>query len=346
MTVDREWIPRSDAPQIAQRLRERREASGMTHADVARKAGVAKSTYVHWERGRVPDTLAAATVTALEAALQVPPGWLLSQGTQPLPAPGVDAVAAANREGAGDLLARIPLARCPEVGAHAGRLRGELGLSVAEVARACDVSRSTLLQWERGAFPKALTAQRLHAWERALLLAPGQLLAPPAPHPMVIDGRWRVVIEAQTLEAAIHRVAGCLATHGRNLVTPGQPMERASSRNADLLAYRYGIGAYRGSLVDVAVAYGMAATDVRKAMARLIERAARFAFEIPVLNVIEKAGAADLSSTTTVAGDRIRDLLGPSLSMERAAAFASEILSRQIAGAELRMGVACASIRK
>ncbi|NUY01472.1 helix-turn-helix domain-containing protein [Paraburkholderia sp. JPY169] len=184
MTGEREWVPRTDAAQIAQRLRERREASGMTQPELARKVGVARSTYVHWERGRLPGTLATATVNALEAALQVPQGWLLRHGMLPFPDLGFDAANAAPHESGRDLLqARIPRARCQELGPHARRLGEELGLTVAEVARACAVSHPTLSQWEQATFPKVLTAQRLRAWERALLLAPGELLAPPASHP-------------------------------------------------------------------------------------------------------------------------------------------------------------------
>jgi post-segregation antitoxin (ccd killing protein) len=199
------------------------------------------------------------------------------------------------------------------------------------------------LQWEEGTFPKALHARRLCAWECALLLAPGQLLAPPASHPRVHDGRWRVIIEAQTLEAAIHRVTACLATRGRNLVRPEQPLDKVASRNADLLGHRYGIGAHRRwPLVDVAVSYGMARADVHKVVARLIARSAQFAFEIPVLDVIMEAGA--FLSTTADADGRMRDLLGPSLSVERAAAFAGEILSQRLTGSDPRMAGACTSI--
>ncbi|MGF6973686.1 transcriptional regulator with XRE-family HTH domain [Paraburkholderia sp. JPY465] len=332
MTGEREWVPRTDAAQIAQRLRERREASGMTQPELARKVGVARLTYVHWERGRLPGTLATATVNALEAALQVPQGWLLRHGMLPLPELGFDATDAAPHESGRDLLqARIPRARCQELGPHARRLREELGLTVAEVARACAVSHPTLSQWEQATFPKVLTAQRLRAWERALLLAPGELLAPPASHPRVCDGRWRVLIEAQTLEAAIHGVAACLATRGRNLVRPEQPLDKAASRNADLLGHRYGIGAHRNwPVVDVALSYGMARADVHKAVARLIARSAQFAFEIPVLDSI--IGAGGFSSASAAVDDRVRDLAGPSLSMARAAAFADEILSRQTTG--------------
>jgi transcriptional regulator with XRE-family HTH domain/post-segregation antitoxin (ccd killing protein) len=328
MTGDHEWIPRADASQVAQRLRERRRAFGLTQVELAAAAHLAHATLVHWEGGRLPDTLAAATVIALEAALQVPQGWLLRHEMQPSPNPGGDAANALGREsGRAFLHTQIPLARCQELGPHARRLREELGMSAVEVARVCGVSRPTLLQWEAGTFPKALHAQRLRAWERALLLAPGQLLEPPASHPRMQDGQWRVVIEAETLEAAIHRVAVCLATRGRNLVGPDQPLDKAASRNAELLAHRYGIGAHRRwPLVDVAVSYGTARADVHKAVSRLIARAAQFAFEIPVLDSIVRAGG--FASTNACADGRIRSLLGSSLSLECAATFAGEILAR------------------
>ncbi|NMM03536.1 hypothetical protein HHL24_37365 [Paraburkholderia sp. RP-4-7] len=64
------------------------------------------------------------------------------------------------------------------------------------------------------------------------------------------------------------------------------------------------------------------------------------------LDSIVEAGAAGLSSTTAVADSRMHDLLGPSLSMERAAAFASEILFRRIASADARVAMACTSVPK
>ncbi|WP_373686902.1 helix-turn-helix domain-containing protein [Paraburkholderia youngii] len=89
MAGARVWIPRSEVPRIAQRLRDRRNASGMTQGDLAVRAGVARVTLVHWEKARWPHSVAAATVNALEAALQVPPGWLLGSGLHALPDPGV-----------------------------------------------------------------------------------------------------------------------------------------------------------------------------------------------------------------------------------------------------------------
>jgi transcriptional regulator with XRE-family HTH domain len=345
MAGEREWIPRSDVPKIAQRLRERREASGLTQSELAREVGVARLTYVHWERGGLPGTLARAKVNALEAALQVPQGWLLCPEMLPLPDHdrGFDTADALARESGRDLLqARVPRARCQELGPHAGRLREELGLTVAEVARACAVSHPTLLQWEQGMFPKVLTTQHLRAWERALLLSPGDLLAPPASHPRMQDGRWRVVIETDTLEAAILCVAACLATRGRNLFRPEQPLDYIASRNADLLGHRYGIGTHPNRrTIDIAVSYGMVSAHVHKAVARLIARSAQFAFEIPVLDAI--AGAGGFRPTSACADGRVRDSLGPTLSMERAAAFASEILSRRIADIDPDSATVCAA---
>jgi hypothetical protein len=193
------------------------------------------------------------------------------------------------------------------------------------------------VQWEQGTFPKALTIERIRAWERALLLTQDQLLAPPAAHPGVRDGRWRVVIEADTLETAIRRVAECLATRGRNLVRPEQPLGAKAVRNADLPAHRYGISAHRWPLIDVAVAYGMTLSHAHHSIAGMITRAAQFEFEIAVLDSIVGTGAADLSLTTTVADRRMHGLFGSSLSMDRAAAFAS---------ADARMAMPCISIPK
>ena len=181
MTGAREWIPRADAQRVALRLRDRRRALGLTQVELAAAVGVAPPTYVHWEKGRVPGTIAAGTVKALEAALQIPHGWLLSHDAPPLPDPVVISgdEPPCRAAGSAALPMRIPVARCEQIGPHAAQLRKVLGLPAAEVARCCGVSSVTLSQWERGAFPKALTGQQLRAWERALLLAPGQLLESP-----------------------------------------------------------------------------------------------------------------------------------------------------------------------
>lgn len=290
----------------------------------------------------MPSVITATTVVALEHALRVPQGWLLSHDTVPWRAPGSDAGSTGGREGGDDLAARISPARCVEIGPHATRLREELGLSLAEVARACAVSRPTLVQWEQGTFPRALTVERLRAWERALLLTPDDLLTFPPAHPRVRDGRWRVVVEADTFEMAILRVAECLATRGRNLFRLGQPLEARASRDADLLAHRYGIGPRRRwPLIDVAVTYGITLAHAQQTIARMIAQAAQFEFDISVLDAIEEAGATGRSSTTPVVDFRTRELLGASLSMVRAAAFASEILSRRIAVADESLAEWC-----
>ena len=100
------------------------------------------------------------------------------------------------------------------------------------------------MQWEKGTFPKALTVECLRAWERALLLTSDHLLTPLAAHPRVCDGRWCAVVEADTLEAAIYRVAECLATCGRNLIRLKQTLDARAARDGELLAHRYGIGVH------------------------------------------------------------------------------------------------------
>jgi DNA-binding XRE family transcriptional regulator len=66
MRGEREWIPRSGTPRIAQRLRERRRALGLTQAELAGRVGLARTAFVLWEKGRLPNTIAAAKVSALK----------------------------------------------------------------------------------------------------------------------------------------------------------------------------------------------------------------------------------------------------------------------------------------
>ncbi|WP_321867140.1 helix-turn-helix domain-containing protein [Paraburkholderia tropica] len=178
VTGAREWIPRSCALRVAQRLRDRRRELELTQVELATEVGVAPPTYVHWETGRVLDTVAAETVKALEAALQIPDGLLLSPDAPPLP----DSVVTNGRasacvlDGLVALPVRIPVARGEQIGPPAAQLREVRGLSTAAVARVCGVAGATLSQWERAAFPKALTGKQLLARERALQLPAGELL--------------------------------------------------------------------------------------------------------------------------------------------------------------------------
>jgi hypothetical protein len=195
--------------------------------------------------------------------------------------------------------------------------------------------------WEAGAFRKAVTAHRFRVWERALLLEPGQLQAPPASHPRVRDGRWCVFIGTATLEAAIRDVAQILATRGCNLLRPQQSLDVQASRDADLLAHRYEVGTHRGPLAEVAITYGITPSHAREVVERMIARAQGFIFDIPVLDTIFDRGTGTFPLTTAVVDRRMCELLGPSLSLERAAAFVSEIVDCQTADADHRVAATC-----
>jgi hypothetical protein len=92
----------------------------------------------------------------------------------------------------------------------------------------------------------------------------------------VRDGRWRVLLEADTLETAIRRVAECLATRGRNLTRPEQPLGARASRDAHVLAHRYDVSTHHWPLIDVAVTYGMTLSHAHQTIAGMITRAAQF----------------------------------------------------------------------
>ncbi len=322
----RQTVSPSDFPWFGQRLLERRRALGLTQEDLASMAGVSRPTLMRWEMGRAPHTIPIGTLKRLEAALQVPADWLFSQEAAP-PAHSGGSRDYGQLVGAARPVATSPGFNAIDIGSRAARFRAELGLRIPEVAHFCHQPSGVVREWEQGIFRMALTEPRLRLWERALRLAPGELVTPPASHPLVIDARWRVVVEADTVETAIHQVAECLAARGRNLLQPRHLLKDCVLRDAELFAQRYGIGSHRGQLIDVAMSHGIPLAYARQIVARMIVRAARFDFEIPVLAPFLMPGQDEIPPIIAVSDGCSRKHLGANLRFRDVVTFVSEILA-------------------
>jgi transcriptional regulator with XRE-family HTH domain len=326
MAAGRKAVLLPDTVRIGQRLRERRRALRLTQEELVERAGLSRPTLMRWEKGEIPRSIATRRLQLLEAALQVPQGWLLGHDAEPVPSAvsGLGIAMLPIEAHTGHVNRQTGSAM--DIGRQAARLRMELGLEVPEVANACHQLSATLREWEQGTFRVALTGERLRAWETALRLAPGQLLAPPASHPLVHRGRWHVVIEAQTVEMSIHRVAQCLATRGRNLIQPLQPLKPRAERDAALLAHRYTSDRHRQPLIDVAVLHGITLNHAHQTIARMIERAALFEFDIPVLAPFLLAGEEGAQPVIAISDGCTKAQLGPTLRVRDVARFVREIL--------------------
>ncbi|WP_367315532.1 helix-turn-helix domain-containing protein [Burkholderia gladioli] len=332
-TEPRTYIPRPVAPDLAARARVRREALRKSISEMAALVNVTSPTIARWESGDLPDSMTATRVAAWEAALQVPAGWLLSPDGKPLSdsvvtesphVPFTDSVQSDR--------VPIPVAAGRALCLRARARRRQLGLSRAEVGERAGISVPTLLKWEKGGLPRLIHRDRLYAWETALALPTGWLLAPDGEEPPVyVPDRQKVVIVANTVSDAIRKVAICLATRGRNLAFPDQLIEAGAKRDADLFACRYGVNGEGGTtLNELAAPLGISRERVRQIIEKLIEQSARFEFDIPVLDTLQHVCALHLPCPVSLLNNKVHTQLGENLTLEGACAFANDLLGKRI----------------
>ena len=315
---------------MAERARVRRQALQMSFADVAALVDVTPPTIARWEAGDLPDSIRTEKLRAWEFALQAPAGWLLCPAGKILP----DPVKIARPVLAGVVSAEhvpIPAIIREDLASRALSRRKRLGLSRAQVSELCGASVATLIKWEQGVLPRTMRIERLSAWEAALAAPPGWLLDPEVAELPLPQGRQRVVIVADALADAIRKVAVCLATRGRNLTFPDEPLDATKQRNVDLFVCRYGVlGTDGTTLLALAAPYGITRERVRQVIERMTERSAGFDFEIPVVELLIQACAPHLPCPVAMLTEKLRPILGPSLSIEDACSFVNEVLGRRI----------------
>ncbi|WP_134135422.1 hypothetical protein [Paraburkholderia sp. BL6665CI2N2] len=141
-----------------------------------------------------------------------------------------------------------------------------------------------------------------------------------------------MTIAADTVTDAIWKVATCLATRGRNLVFPDQPIDVAAQRDANLFARRYGVDGEEGTtLTALGTPLGITRERMRQIVQKSIERSAQFEFDIPVLDALDLACASCLPCPVSVLNNHTRTLLGELLIFEHACLFAGDLLGRRIA---------------
>ncbi len=294
---------------------------------------VTPPTIARWESGDLPASMTPTRIEAWEAALQVPAGWLLSPDgklvsdiviAQPAPI----AIAASVQSDR----VLIPTVAGHALGLRAYARRRKLGLTRGQVSERAGISIQTLLKWEKGELPRTIHIDRLYAWETALALPAGWLLAPDGEEPMTpASKRQRVTINADTISDAIRKVAICLATRGRNLAFPDRRIDAGAQRDADLFACRYGVGGAEGNtLNELAAPLGITRERVRQIIEKLIERSSQFEFDIPVLDALALQCAPHLPCPVSVLNSQLRAQLGEYLTLQGASTFANDLLGKRI----------------
>ncbi len=108
---------------FGERLKNAREASGMSREAIANRLGVKTETIDHWEEGKVPPR--ANRLQTLASLLNVPLLWLLA-GSQKVPDP---AAGISNRE--------LMLQKIDELGGRINQLKNEMD-DLRLLAENCD----------------------------------------------------------------------------------------------------------------------------------------------------------------------------------------------------------------
>lgn len=119
--------PASDLPPLARRLRDERDARGVTQAAIAEHIGVPQATFAGWETGRVAPS--APFHPAIASLLGLREADVATLCATPFV---------------------VEFAEWPAFGQFVGARRQELRLSRAALAAAVNVSASTVVSWELG----------------------------------------------------------------------------------------------------------------------------------------------------------------------------------------------------
>ena len=295
----------------AVRLRERREAIGLSVPQVAQRLGVDVARYRSWEKlfGPLPQRQYGE---ALARVLNVEAGWFYSgEGEIPPPPTALDF----------ELLAQRAVAR-----------RSLLRLTRTEVAQAMGVTIKTLSTWEES-LPSTTREEKELLWENVLRVPRGWLrnrdMDAPAPSSSVTDP----AINSDNVAGEILAVGAWLARASeRSRSVRFEDLSDAEQRRATMFADRFGVSGSENAILQViGNRFGLTRERVRQVVDVMASRAGGVSFVLPRLLELREAAtaAAETSVVEFEAANRL--LLGPSLSLLDVDGFARAILGFSVA---------------
>lgn len=299
---------------VAKRLREHREAAGLTRSQVAERLGVDTPRYSYWEKsfGPLPQRQYGDAIARI---LGVDFGQLVS--------------------GAGETLIREPIDRTA-LGERAAERRRTLKLSRAKVAEAAGVSGVTLSKWEES-LPELNRGEKEGHWEDALqvprgwLRNPGMIVAESSlPSHASLDltfaGNETVTDEIRSVGAWLAR------TSARARTVRFEELTGAERRRAQMFAERYGVVGSEGAVLQsIGDRFGLTRERVRQVVDVMITRSGGVTFVLPHLSQLKEAAVAATAVSVAEFEAVYRPLLGPLLSLADADSFAREILGFGVA---------------
>lgn len=305
-------MPRDSSIFIASavRLRGRREAVGLTQAQVAERLGVDTARYRNWEKvfGLLPQRQHG---DALARILDIEAEWLCS--------------------GVGEVLQ--PSEQDYEVlGQRAATRRRTLKLSRVKVAKAIGINMATLNSWE-DSLPARYRGEKEHLWEDALQVPRGWLrdetMTIPSPN-VSLDLACAMPVSVANEILAVGTWLARASERSRTVHF--EELTEAEQRRATMFADRYGVsGPEKTVLQVIGNKFNLTRERVRQVVDAMTARARGVTLVLPRLSQLREAAPLEGAMSVAEFETKHRALLGPMLSLADADCFAREILGLSVA---------------
>lgn len=319
------------ACQAGARLKLRRLQLSLTVGAVADKLGIQVGRYRGWEIefGKLAQ---GQYLNAVAGVFNVNPMWISrNEGPEPLPGLQFDCL------GGAPLTVRLKADHRQFLAVRAKERRLALQLGRGEVADAIGMDAARLSISEI-----CLTARvwvEVEAkWEEILQVPRGWLrdlaVETPAralqqPIAAIEDGSGGssvcVALEIRAVSCWLARKS----IHRRN--TQYSDLNEGEKRYADVFALRYGVAGEDASLLQaIGDRYSLTRERIRQMVVKLVDRATDLKVETPAMHELAARIAALVPATTAELDEKLRPLLGESLSILSVERFAREILGRSV----------------
>lgn len=312
--------------EAAARLKERRQAVGLSTRDMAGRLGVDLPRYRSWEKvfGPLPqhrygEAIDRIVTDELERVLRA----ACAQSSAQAPSPAVAALPSEQT--------RVSL------GERAKARRRYLRLGASAVAAELGVSPMTLRGWEVR-LPREHRAAAEDAWEDALRVPRGwlrdptatapDLSAPPALDLTALD---LTAAEPRSLAVEIHEVGHWLARTGWAHRGDAAQFSRKALQYAAMFADRYGVSGHGGSTLQaIGNKFGVTRERVRQILEKMIRLAGDAKITLPALSRLRSALSESAVRTVADFEAEHAELLG-GVTLGDAGRFAQEIAGSGLA---------------
>jgi transcriptional regulator with XRE-family HTH domain len=323
------------AVDIAGRLRQRRLQLHLSASTVAEKLGIATTKYSFFEK-QFSAQARQQYLHAVARVLATNPQWLLDGAGTASSADTAEQTMPMPQLAPGQL--RRQLAEESEAQAQrAKQRRNQLLVPLADLATSLGVPISQL-RLRESKLSISIQEAFESAWEDALKVPRGWLRDLNCPTPELAGvARYSLQFDAQSenpsVASEIRAIGSWLARkHQTRRSTSYGDLKPSEQRWADMFAIRYGVlGADESKLQSVGVRFGITRQAVLQIIGKMTERAQSIKPHTPCLDELAKTIESLAPITVTEIDERLRPLLGESLSVVAAARFAREVLGRSVA---------------